>query len=564
MREMSERKNEQLIQKIQSLIIGRLLTAFLILLTTWLWRSEHARLSFENFPKEFFFFFLIYVALTIVYFFILRLNSNYTWQIRIQLAIDVILISWLVWQTGDATSPYIVLYILLISIASLFMRPKETLFIGIFSTALLTLISSSVLLGYIESFGVSQANLRTFQIIGFQVIALLIVSLLSLKLSERRVSESELDETAKTLANLRILHERIIQSIRSGLIVIDFEGRVHIFNAAAEEITGYKASEIKGKRIENLFGNLEESVAISLQAIEKGEQPPRFEGDIITPEGFAIHVGYNLSPLFSENNQISGLIITFQDLTEVRAMEESVRRKERLAAVGRIAAGLAHEIRNPLGAISGAIQVLQSTIPKDSPQNALMEIILRESNRLNQIITNFLTYARPRITNFSEVNVHEAINDVFTLLKHSPEVNSKHEFYISESDPNPIILADPTQLKQIFWNLAQNSIKAMPDGGTISVAIKRLNNQRIKISFSDTGCGMSAQQIRNLFEPFSQSTTGGIGLGLSIVYQIVRDHGGSINVRSIEGKGTTVNLEFPPINYLTLTRMREKLNQKTS
>jgi two-component system, NtrC family, sensor histidine kinase PilS len=226
-------------------------------------------------------------------------------------------------------------------------------------------------------------------------------------------------------------------------------------------------------------------------------------------------------------------------------MEESVRRKDRLAAVGRVAAGLAHEIRNPLGAMRGSIQVLQLQTPPESSQGKLMDIVLRESDRLNSIITNFLTYARPRINNFSETDVSEAINDTFTLLRHSPDVKENHVLEVELPKKPVLIAADSTQLKQIFWNLARNSIQAMPDGGTFRVRLEEVHNNRIKIIFSDTGNGMSPEQVERLFEPFSNSTTGGTGLGLSIVYQIIRDHNGTINVRSIEGKGTTIGVELP-------------------
>ncbi len=226
-------------------------------------------------------------------------------------------------------------------------------------------------------------------------------------------------------------------------------------------------------------------------------------------------------------------------------MEESIRRKDRLAAVGRVAAGLAHEIRNPLGAMRGAIQVMQSQIPPESTQASLMEIILRESDRLNKIITNFLTYARPRVNNFSDVNLCEALNDTFTLLKHSPDIKENHNLDFKIPDEAINISADSTQLKQIFWNLARNAIQAMPDGGTLSLELKPLPQKRVQIVFGDTGCGMSPEQVEQLFEPFSNSTTGGTGLGLSIVYQIVRDHNGTINVRSLEDVGTTITVEFP-------------------
>jgi two-component system sensor histidine kinase PilS (NtrC family) len=535
-------------QKLQNLIIGRLVVSFLLLVSAWIWKSGHLPLSFDNFPQELFFFFLISVGLTIVYFFILRMSSGYLWQTRTQLFIDLMLITWLVWQTGDINSPYVALYIVIISITSLFLSPKETLAFAILSTLLYSAVSFATLFGFMPSATMLIGNLRSIQTAGFQIIAFLVVTLLSMKLAERWSSASELKATVKNLANLKALHERIVQSIRSGLITTDLKGIIYTFNPAAEEITGYKAEEVKGKNIKELMGDIEQAIELSLAGSVGNEQLPRFQTDILTPEGFAVHIGYNIAPLYLEDGEISGLIITFQDLTEIYAMEESFRRKERLAAVGRIAAGIAHEIRNPLGAIRGAIQVLQMNLPKDESQSALMEIILRESDRLNRIITDFLAYARPRISNLSETNICEIVNDTFTLLRHSPEVTGNHTFKVISSDEKIHVLADPIQLKQIFWNLAQNSIKATPNGGEIVVSINKLASQRIQIVFQDNGCGMPPEQVERLFEPFSKSTTGGTGLGLSIVYQIVKDHGGTINVRSKQGQGTTVVIEFPPIS----------------
>lgn len=532
--------------KFQLLIIGRLLVLFLLMVTIWLWKSGQLRLSFEDFPRDLFLVFLIFVGLTIVYFFVLRLNKNYVWQVRIQFILDALLITWLVWRTGDLTSPYITLYTVLIAVSSIYLGSRGTLLVASLCALLLTLLAISTATIFVESFETSTPTPRIIQIVAFQIIAFLVVGLLAARLSQGQASSGhKLRETEKSLVNLRALHERIVESIRSGLITTDLEGNIYTYNLAAEEITGFKAKDMIGKTIFSLLGNIEHTIVPSLERTETGEQPLRFEADIVTPEEFIVHIGYGVSPLFTENGETSGLIITFQDLTEIRSMEESVRRKDRLAAVGRVAAGLAHEIRNPLGAMRGAIQVLQSQTPPETAQASLMEIILRESDRLNKIITNFLTYARPRVNNFSETDVRESISDTFTLLKHSPDVKESHilEYELPET---PIkISADATQLKQIFWNLARNSIQAMPDGGTLRVTLQKIPLKRVQIIFSDTGCGMPANQVEQLFEPFSTSTTGGTGLGLSIVYQIVRDHGGTINVRSLENKGTTITLELP-------------------
>lgn len=532
-------------QRLQTLIIGRLLASFLLLVASWIWNSGQLELSFENFPRGLFLVFLIAVGLTIVYFFVLRFSKSYGWQIRMQFVLDALLITWLVWQTGDLSSPYITLYIVIISVGSVYLSARETLLLAAICVAVFSALSLAVAFAAIDSFGITPEFSKAIQIIAFHDVAFLVVGLLSSRLSARRASGEQLKETTQTLANLRVLHERIVESIRSGLVTTDLEGKIYTFNQTASEITGCRASEMRGKSIYALFGDIKLPIADSLGATGTGDQPLRFEADIMTPNNFAVHIGYSISPLFAESGETTGLILTFQDLTEIRSMEESVRRKDRLAAVGRVAAGLAHEIRNPLGAMRGAIQVLQSSTPPESSQASLMEIILRESDRLNKIITNFLTYARPRTANFAEIDVKEAINDTFTLLKHSPDVKETHVLDADLPEFPVFITADSTQLKQIFWNLARNAIQAMETGGTLSVKLQELDGERIRILFKDTGGGMSAKQVEQLFEPFSNSTTGGTGLGLSIVYQIVRDHHGTINVRSLEGSGTTITVELP-------------------
>jgi two-component system sensor histidine kinase PilS (NtrC family) len=537
--------NDKQMQSLQTLIIGRLMVIFLLLVTSWFWYSGTFRLSFDNFPQGLFLVFIISVGLTIIYFFLLRLSKNFAWQLRVQFLLDALLITWLLWRTGDLSSPYITLYIVLISVASFFLRPLATLLMAAICALLFVTLSVLTFYSVIESSGTPQAASKAVQIISFHIVALLVVGLLASRLSDRRMSGIELEETAKTLASLRALHERIVESIRSGLVTTDLDGNIYTFNAAATEITGYMPDQMLGKSIDELFGDIREQIDLSLSAAGDGEPLPRFETDLLTPDGFAVRIGFSVSLLFSETQEATGLIITFQDLTEIRSMEESVRRKDRMAAVGRVAAGLAHEIRNPLGAMRGAIQVLDSDTPKESRQAGLMDIILKESDRLNSIITNFLGYARPAAADFAETNIAETIIDTLTLLKHSPDVREDHELVSDIPDGSIVISADAAQLKQIFWNLARNAMQAMPGGGKLSVGLVTIPNNRIRITFEDTGVGMSQDQVEQLFEPFSNSTTGGTGLGLSIVYQIVKDHNGVINVRSQEGVGTTITVELP-------------------
>jgi two-component system, NtrC family, sensor histidine kinase PilS len=387
---------------------------------------------------------------------------------------------------------------------------------------------------------------KAVEVVGLNDVAFLVVGLLAARLAERQTrSEVQIREATNALTSLRALHERIVESIRSGVITTDLERRIYTDNHAAEEMTGYVSADLRGQDVSILFGDIARHIEESLRAAREGEASPRYESECLTSEGFRIRLGYSISPLSSEGGETTGLVITFQDLTDVRVMEETSRRQERLSAVGRVAAGIAHEIRNPLAAMRGSIQVLQSEMQADPAQAELMEIVLRESDRLNRIITDFLTYARPRRFSLAETDLREPLRETFALLRHSPEVVDGHALEEDLPEETLMALVDAEGIKQVFWNLARNALKAMPDGGTLRAAMRPVGERAIRITFIDTGRGMSPSQVERLFEPFSSSTTGGTGLGLSIVYQIIRDHGGTINVRSREGDGTTITIELP-------------------
>jgi two-component system sensor histidine kinase PilS (NtrC family) len=343
--------NSSPVQRVQTLIIGRLIVVFLLMVTGWVWYSGSFTLSLNEIPRGPFLVFVISVGLTTAYFLFLRLSTRTDWQVRTQFVIDTLLVTWLVWQTGDLTSPYITLYIVVIGVSSIYLRPSQTLAMAMAAIALFTLMAVLIATKLVDGTGQTDSVPRIIQIVSFHIVAFLVVGLLAARLADRRSSGEELQKATKSLANLRALHERIVESIRSGLITTDLDGKIYSFNAAAAEITGFTADEVRGRSIFSLISNVEEAARLSFAAGDNNEPLPRFEADLITPEGFAVRIGYGVSRLFSETNETSGMIITFQDLTEIRSMEESVRRKDRLAAVGRVGAGLAHEIRNPLGAM---------------------------------------------------------------------------------------------------------------------------------------------------------------------------------------------------------------------
>ncbi len=263
------------------------------------------------------------------------------------------------------------------------------------------------------------------------------------------------------------LHERIVESIRSGVVTTDLQGRIYTFNAAAEEITGYDEADVRGQDASIFFGELKQIIADSLDDTIVPEPSPRFEADCLTAEGLRLRLGFSVSPLFSEAGDTTGTVITFQDLTHIRALEETSRRQDRLAAIGRMAASIAHEIRNPLAAMRGSIQMLRADMDGESSQTELMEIILRESDRLNRIISDFLNYARPRSIIQSQVDVGELLRRTFTLLRNSAEINER-QLSKKKCRTAPVLIdADSEQLQQVFWNLARNALQSMPGGGTL-------------------------------------------------------------------------------------------------
>jgi two-component system sensor histidine kinase PilS (NtrC family) len=531
--------------KLGWLIAGRLATALLLGIfgTIWTTAGEAPPPLTESIVLM-----TMVACLTILYALIFRLSKNILLQARFQLAMDVLLVTWLVWDSSVVQSPYIALYILIIAISSLFLGPREPVVMSVGCAVAFTICSLQItgLLGQLDNARLVRGSVsETIQWVGLFDVAFFVVGLLSARLAERQSrSDVRLLAATQSLASLRALHERIVASIRSGLVTTDLDGRIFTFNVAAEEITGYQERTIRGQDASIIFGDMKEHIAQTLHAHETGARSPRFETSCLTSEGMRLRLGYSISPLSSEAGEITGIVVTFQDLTQVRSLEETSRRQDRLAAIGRMAASIAHEIRNPLAAMRGSIQMLRSEMDSDSSQAELMEIILRESDRLNRIITDFLSYARPRSLTQARVDVGDLLHQTFALMRHSPEIGPNQNI-VEELPGEPLFAeADEGQLKQVFWNLARNALQAMPQGGTLRTTLERNSDDRLRIAFADTGRGMSPEQVEHLFEPFS-STTGGTGLGLSIVYQIIRDHGGTINVRSLVGQGTTITVELP-------------------
>ena len=537
-------------QRLWWLILGRAAAAVLLLLIGVFWKKSALGGSFTTSLSGVVPILLSVALLTILYSALHLLWKNFRAQAQVQFFFDVLIVTWLVWSTGDIHSPYTALYIVVISVASLFIGPRGAMITSVgsaaaFNACVLIAING---LGPIPARAAGESLANLIQLAGLSDISLLVVGLLAAKLADRQTrSDVELAATARSLADLRALHERIVESIRSGVITTDLQGRIYTFNAAAEEITGHKLEDVRGQDASIFFGDMTRQITASMNAAAIGKVSPRFQADCLTPNGLALRLGFSIAPLFTEEGETSGMVITFQDLTDIRALEEASRRQDRLAAVGRLAASIAHEIRNPLAAMRGSIQMLRAEMDGDSEQAQLMEIILRESDRLNKIVADYLNYARPRPAELQNVDVCALVRETFKLMRNSAELSERH--LLEEDLPNrpAIVTGDAEQLKQVCWNVARNALQAMPEGGTFRIGLSEVEGNRWRLSFTDSGRGMTPEQVERLFEPFT-STTGGTGLGLSIVYQIIRDHNGTINLRSLQGAGTTITIELPTSN----------------
>ena|SRR5215510_2680122 len=526
------------------LISGRAAAVIVLIIIGALWKKSTQTSGLSSAIDALIPLIITVVALTGVYCVVRLAWKNYLAQARIQFVFDVLLVTWLVWLTGNANSPYAALYIVIISVASFFVGPRAAMITSIGCVAAFN-ACALLPLGSGSSGFSGEAVANTIQFVGLSDVSFLVVGLLAAKLAYRQTrSDLQLAATVRSLADLRALHERIVESIRSGVITTDLQGHIYTFNAAAEEITGYKSSEVRGQDASIFFGDMTRLIADSMNAAATGKASPRFQADCLTPNGLALRLGFTIAPLFAESGETSGMVITFQDLTNVRALEETSRRQDRMAAVGRMAASIAHEIRNPLAAMRGSIQMLRAEMDGKTEQAQLMEIILRESDRLNKIVADYLNYARPRPAELKNVDLKSLVTDTFKLLRNSDEIVDGHLLKEDLPARPAIVSGDPEQLKQVCWNIARNALKAMPQGGTFRVSLKEVEDGRLRLSFTDSGCGMTREQVEHLFEPFT-STTGGTGLGLSIVYQIIRDHSGTINVRSRQGQGTTITIELP-------------------
>ncbi|MEW5974444.1 MAG: ATP-binding protein [Acidobacteriota bacterium] len=481
-----------------------------------------------------------------VHFMLLRGSKAYRSQAYLQIATDQVMIFLIIYVTGGIDSYFSFLYLLSIIMSSILLYRRGA-FLTATGSSLLTVLQVLVLqLGWLPPTHFSPVDPRTVKfLVGTNLFAFYAVAYLSSYLSESlRRAGSELEDKRGKLANLQAFNENIINSMRGGLFTTNLDGFITLFNRSASEITGHKPERVIGSHISRVF-NLSDAQD---QPNETGPLPARFEKTIRHVNGEEIHLGFTVSRLQVEANQHIGYVYTFQDLTEIRKLEKEIQLKDRMAAIGRMAAAIAHEIRNPLTAISGSFHLLKSDLELNADQEQLANNILLETKRLYKIITDFLSYAKPLRFSPQSVKLPELISDTVQLLRNSPEVSAEHIILCRFESDDLMCFGDPNLLKQALWNLCGNALRAMPSGGKLSVRLAARVAEQLELSVSDTGVGLTPEERERIFEPFQSKFHGGTGLGLSVVSQIVELHQGTIDVISEPGKGTTFVLTLPRVN----------------
>ena len=493
------------------------------------------------------FFNVLAVFLTIFYLILWRFWHALHEQLYFQIAVDLILTTIFVASTRGIEGPFVSFYLLIITYSSLSIGKHA----GIVSATLSAICYSGIIIAMRVSIINSQnASTHVFMDafkIGFHTIGFVAVAYLGTRLNFRlSVMERALDEKNESLADLHRVNDHIVSSIRSGLITADLNGRVAVFNSAAREMTGMKPDAVLGNPVSVIIGEIFWELIRETGMVRRA-RPMRHEAWIRHADGSMRFFGFTVSPLLGAKNKHLGYIIAFQDLSEIVRLEKEVRHREHMAAIGRMAAVVAHEIRNPLTAIRISVEILHTRANLPEKDERLLNILISESDRLDSFIEDFMNFAAPKPKPKTVLDIVPILRDLVTLMKNSSEIYGKYSVNLDIDTSEMFINGNADQLRQVFWNLTQNAARSMPEGGDLKIRAVDAGNGTGEVTFTDTGIGMTPEEIERIFQPFHSGFSSGLGLGLSISLQIMEEHCGKISFESEKGKGTKVILSFPLI-----------------
>lgn len=354
------------------------------------------------------------------------------------------------------------------------------------------------------------------------------------------------------------LTANVIDSVGDGVIVLDKNLMVTLMNPAAEEITGISRRQAEGSPFTDFFGNNEILFEMVAKTADTGMTISDHENVVLKRGHHATPVNATTSPLLLSNGEPIGIVIVIRDISNIRDLEAAVRQADRLSTLGALAAGLAHEIKNPLGGIRGAAQLLEMELPADSELREYTSIMLKEAGRVNKIVEELLSLTTPRKLQLSQVNLHRILGDIIMLQKRAlggKTITFQQNFDLSI----PPTLADEALLTQLFLNLIKNAVEAIQESGQIKVTSRMVSDysmtkrgerpsRMVAIDITDDGPGIPLEQQENIFTPFFTTKATGTGLGLAICHKIVTEHRGMIKLDSEPSKGTTFSITLPLIH----------------
>lgn len=494
-------------------------------------------------------------VLTIAYSLLYPVLKNRRVFVGLQLLGDILTASAFVYITGGTVSPFSFLYVPVIIVAGMLQNRRGAYAATVLSCLAYGLLLVLILTGSLppypaESFSGTPAEVKraSFSLL-VHFLGFTLVGILSATLSESlRRTGQELGETREDLEDLQAFNALIIDSVNSGLVTTDEKGCITFINRAAREITGLAEGLALGKPLHQVF-NLGEDFPARLARQLEQRRRFRFESEFSVSLNVIRSLGFTAGILRDKTSRSLGYIFTFQDLTEIKSLEREVLVRERMAAVGEMAAGMAHELRNPLASLSGSAQVLaasaQGEEQRPGERQDLMQIIRRESQRLDLVLKDFLAFARPRPFTPEDADLVVLLAELVKLLQNAPARLGSHVVITNFQVSSLSCRVDVNRLKQVFWNLASNALRAMPDGGTLTVGAGLGQEGTVELWFEDTGRGMSAAEVKDFFRPFRTTFDGGTGLGTAIVYRIAEEHNGRVHVRSQLGQGTRVTVIVP-------------------
>jgi len=383
---------------------------------------------------------------------------------------------------------------------------------------------------------------------GLLVAFLAVMGVLAGVLGDRvKRTREDLEQTSRELDRVRLDQDVILRHLTSGVLTVDGTGRVAYVNPAAEQVLGLRALAVRGQplpaALPDRLAQLREAILESLR-----QRAPRARVELMVRGGAGRPLPLGLSTnLLMHENDITGVVAVFQDLTEVREMERRVRRNETLAEVGALAAGIAHELRNGLNPISGSVECLQRELRLEGENAILMQLIATESNRLNRFVTDLLSYSKERDLALESLDLRDHLGELCDALARDPRCRGGIQVRFEPGPPGAVVRADREQIRQVWLNLSTNAFEAMRNGGTLTVRWRAGSDQHHVVEFSDQGPGIAPENLPQIGKPFFTTKEGGTGLGVAIAQRIVERHGGSLSFESVPNQGTTVRVVLPAV-----------------